>query len=41
MLSPVPVILSALVIVVSAIVASIYHSAKAAVASPAKKLKTE
>ncbi len=40
-LSPVPFILSALVIVITAVVTATFHSAKAAVASPAKILKTE
>ncbi len=40
-LSPVPFILSALVIVITAVVTATFHSARAAVASPAKILKTE
>jgi len=40
-LSPVPFILSALVIVITAVITAMFHSARAAVASPAKILKTE
>jgi putative ABC transport system permease protein len=40
-ISPVPFILSALVIVITAVITAMFHSARAAVASPAKILKTE
>jgi len=40
-LSPIPFILSALVIVITAVITAMFHSARAAVASPAKILKTE
>jgi hypothetical protein len=40
-LSAIPFILSALVIVITAATTATYHSAKAALTSPAKILKTE
>lgn len=40
-LSPVPFILSALVIVIIAVITAMYHSAKAALSSPASILRTE
>jgi putative ABC transport system permease protein len=40
-LSAIPFILSALVIVVTAVITVMIHSAKAALANPAKSLRTE
>jgi putative ABC transport system permease protein len=40
-LSPIPFILSALVIVITASATAMFHSAKAAITSPAIVLKTE